>query len=171
VGGSPGTGKTTVAGEIGAQLPVVVLRSDELRPGSSTAHEAGFGVGRYTAEAIERNYRDLVAKARQLLALGESVVLDASWSSERMRSLAREAATATASDLIELRCVTPAEVAGERIRARRAAGADLSDATPEIAAALTKGFDPWIEASTIDTTAPVAQSVDRAVTLMKEVDP
>jgi predicted kinase len=111
-----------------------------------------YGTDRYSPEAVAANYRDLIHRAAKLLALGESVVLDASWSSQQMRALAREVATSTSSDLVELRCTAPAAIAAARIVARGQRGDDPSEATPETASAMATRFDPWPEATTIDTT-------------------
>ena len=160
VGGAPGTGKSTLSDALATHLPVAVLRSDEVRAGSPAATPAAYGEGRYTAEAVTANYEQLVAKARTLLGLGESVVLDASWSSAAMRELAREAARATASDLVEVRCDAPVDVAAERIAVRRPGGASASEATPAIAEEMARRFEPWPEATTIDTARPLAHVVD-----------
>ena len=53
-----------------------------------------------------------------LLALGESVVLDASWGSARHRAGARSVAHATSSDLREICCVAPGDLAVRRVAAR-----------------------------------------------------
>ena len=90
VGGLPGTGKSTLAAAIGEKLPVVVLRSDEMRTQATTPHgrpgSAPYGEGRYRPEAVAANYCELIRRAAELLALGESVVLDASWSSDNTRA-------------------------------------------------------------------------------------
>jgi predicted kinase len=129
--------------------PVVVLRSDEIRPPG-----AGYG-----PEAVAANYRELIGRAAELVALGESVVLDASWSSGAMRALAREMAVSTSTDVVEILCEAPAELAAERIRARGRRGIDPSEATPEVAAAMASRFDPWPNATVIRTDRSLAESV------------
>jgi len=160
VGGLPGTGKSTIAARIADELPALVLRSDDIRPRSTTRSLTGptrYGTGRYSAEAVAANYRELIHRAAKLLGLGESVVVDASWSSHEMRALAREAATATSSDVVELRCTAPAAMAAARIVTRGQRGEDPSEATPEIASAMAARFDPWPEAITVDTTRPTEE--------------
>jgi hypothetical protein len=95
--------------------------------------------------------------------MGETVVLDASWNEERWRELARALATRTHADLVELRCEVAADVAAERMRSRAAAGADPSDATPAIAAAMAATADSWPTATTIPTGGPASVSLAEAL--------
>ncbi len=89
VGGLPGTGKSTLAEGLAAQLGWSVLRSDELRKdlagiGHTTRTAAGYGEGLYDESTTAETYRVLLDRARSLLELGEPVILDASWSSETL---------------------------------------------------------------------------------------
>jgi predicted kinase len=72
-------------------------------------------------------------------------------------------ADATASDLAELRCAAPSAVTDRRIRDRLARGGDPSDATPAVAAAMARHFDPWPAASTIGTAGTLAASLAEAL--------
>ena len=163
VGGAPGTGKSALADALAAELPLVVVRTDDLRDGMPAHEPAGYGEGRYTTAARSSVYDRLFARARMLLELGESVVLDASWSAEGTRRRARALALATCSELVELRCDAPPEVADGRIRVRRSQGVDPSEATPEVAEEMRCRFDPWPEAIIIDTGTPLSTSVARAL--------
>jgi predicted kinase len=49
-----------------------------------------------------------------------------------------------------------------RVESRRAAGIDASDATPEVVRALGARFAPWPEATELDTTRALIQTVDDA---------
>lgn len=63
---------------------------------------------------------------------------------------------------VDLGCgARPARVAAERIE-RRAGTGDPSDATVEIATNMRQTFAPWAQATTIDTTGSVQQSVTHA---------
>ena len=102
VGGLPGTGKSSLAAALADRLPVVVLRTDEVRAGHAEPGGA-YGEGRYAPTAIAQNYRVLLDQAAPLLRSGESVVLDGSWSRDDLRSLAAEHArerSATSSNFI-----------------------------------------------------------------------
>jgi uncharacterized protein len=160
VGGLPGTGKTTLAAAIGDRLAWPVLRSDELRKGLAgldplTPAPAAFGEGIYGAGATDATYADLLRRASRLLARGECVVLDASFSSARWRSEAATLAADRCADLVEICCQLPAGVAANRLRRRAAVGRDASDATPDLAATMARRFDAWPSARTISTVAPL----------------
>ncbi len=156
VGGSPGTGKSTVAGALADGLGAVVLRSDRIRkesagldPAARTSHE--WQTGLYDRAVTARTYRLLTVRAGELLGLGESVVLDACFASEDRRAAAREVARSASAALVELRCVAPADVVEQRILARAGTG-DPSDATPALARAVDRQFAPWPQAQVLDTT-------------------
>jgi aminoglycoside phosphotransferase family enzyme/predicted kinase len=168
VGGLPGTGKSTMAAALADATGWSVLRSDEVRkdvagiPHTTPAHAAP-GEGLYRPEMTGATYDAVLGRARTALLLGETVIVDASWSAARHREAAREVADATSSDLVELCCVTPASVAEERIRSRLAAGGDPSDATPAVAAAMAGRFDPWPSSSTVDSGGALDLSLAQAL--------
>lgn len=161
VGGPPGTGKSTVAAGLADVLDAVVLRTDEVRrrlPDPPT--------GRYGPGARRAVYREALNEARRLLGLGHHVVLDGTWDDAELRAAARTVGRETTSDVTELVCRAPVEVAAGRVRHRRADGRDPSEATPEVATALALRFPPWPEATDLDTTGPVAGTVARALRLV-----
>lgn len=166
VGGMPGTGKSTLAAGIGEALDAVVLRSDVVRKeltGLSPEQSAAtaFGQGIYDDETTSATYGEVLRRAASALELGETVVVDASWAHDAHRRQARRLADATASDLVELRCVAPRELAAQRMRERAQRGADPSDADAAIASAMAAVADPWPTATTLDT-VPGATEVVRA---------
>lgn len=171
VGGLPGTGKSSLAGALGHALGATVLRSDEVRKeqaGLATDRPApaAFGEGLYTPAATEDAYGTLLEWASVALAMGETVVLDASWSTGDWRQRARAVAAASAAEVVELRCHAPAEVAAARMARRATRGGDPSDATPLIAARMAALADPWPEAVTIATSADRAAVVAAALHLL-----
>src|SRR3546814_7617167 len=111
---------------IGRVTGAVVLRSDvvrkelfELAPDQPAG--APYQEGIYGPETTTAVYGEVLSRAERALRLGEIVVLDASWTDEAARAKARRVAEATASDVVELRCVAPADVAAARLVARAAA--------------------------------------------------
>ncbi len=153
VGGLPGTGKSVLTGAIADRLGCVVLSSDRIRkelagiaPERSAA--APYGSGIYDRHWTERTYSELLSRARRLLAMGESVILDASWTSAEQRAAAAAAAQECYADLVQLRCTVPAELAAQRLRARTAG---VSDATWEVAEQMSATQSPWPGSTTIDT--------------------
>ena len=155
VGGSPGTGKSTLSETLADNLEWTVLHSDEVRKdvvgmGHTTSATADFREGIYDHVTTDATYAELLKRARVALELGESTILDASWSSARWRTAAARVAEESASDLIELHCDAPTHVIDSRIAARRA-GSGLSDATLEVAAMMRVEFDEWPTARVVDT--------------------
>lgn len=174
VGGAPGTGKTTTADHISRRTGFALLTSDELRKDlAGLPHEqhafAEFGSGIYSPSMTDRMYNELVRRAGELLAMGESVVLDASWTQAEMRERARRAAAEAHADIIELHCVLDPAVAAARVERRLATQVTTSDATADIAFKLASSADPWPEASELDTSRPPEEVAARAGALIGPV--
>ena len=160
VGGLPGCGKSTLAAGVGAATGSTVLRSDAIRRRvnvrvaevtDSDAGVPGYRQGRYHPMVTATVYQELLGQAEALLGRGESVVLDASWIAGSWREEAKLLADRTSSDLIEMRCVATPEDAAVRVTRRRAEQDDLSEATPEVGAAMGRSMEPWSSAVVIDT--------------------
>lgn len=168
VGGRPGSGKSTVAAGVASAIGGVVLRSDEIRKELAGLPvdrpvPAAWCEGLYAPGATAATYRTMVARAEQALALGVPVVLDATWTSGRWRDLARQAADATSSALVELRCDVPPRLADRRLSARQRAGQDPSDATVATGRRLAAVADPWPTATTVDTSLTRRQALVAAL--------
>lgn len=171
VGGTPGTGKSTLAAGLAARTGWSVLRSDEVRDRVAVSATvppgpAAYGEGRYLASRRRRVYRELIDAAVDRLGLGESVILDASWGAAADRRAAREAAATARAPVLELRCTVPREVAWRRIAARAQTGGDPSEATPEIASRMAAEADTWPRAAVVDTDGPPSRSVAAALRLV-----
>ncbi|MDR3650153.1 MAG: AAA family ATPase [Acidimicrobiales bacterium] len=171
VGGVPGSGKSTLATVLGDALGATVLRSDERRRGRSGQKEARppartFARGPYTPLGKQEVYDDLIETARAHLALGESVVLDASWIDESHRRMARRLATESIADLTELHCTAPPAVVERRIALRLRNGDDASEASVEIGRAMARTEAPWPSAADVDTTRPLGVVLDEALKLI-----
>jgi aminoglycoside phosphotransferase family enzyme/predicted kinase len=162
VGGAPATGKSTLAGALADELGAVVLSTDRIRkelvgldPLSSAA--AGFGEGIYTPQWTERTYGELLRRAGLLLGLGETVILDASWTDAGHRQRAAAVAGAAHSGLVSLRCAADPEIVASRLRGR---ATGLSDADQAIADRMRHEADPWPEAITVEAlTVPDATAL------------
>ncbi|MGI9578299.1 MAG: AAA family ATPase [Microthrixaceae bacterium] len=157
VGGGPGTGKSTVSRAISDELGYCLCVSDEIRKdlaGIDHLSDAAAPLGRgiYDAETTDSTYAAMLEQARTLLVRGESVVLDASWSDDRHRELARSMAEACIAEIVEVHCLVDVAMARERVAQR---SGDPSDATPEIVDALADAADPWPDAFVLDTSHSV----------------
>ncbi|HEY4419879.1 MAG TPA: AAA family ATPase [Pseudonocardia sp.] len=174
VGGLPGTGKTTLAGGLADRFGAAVLSSDRIRKelagiDPTTRATADYRQGIYSPEHTEKLYAELLHRAESLLTQGESVVLDASWTSRPHRQRAGELARRTHSRILQLRCETPPDSAARRI-AHRVGSA--SDANLAIATAMSAESDPWPDAVTIPTSRSTAQSLQLAeAAWRRSVDP
>lgn len=174
VGGAPGTGKSTLAATLGGGLGAVVLRSDEIRkelaglPAGADA-AASLDTGIYDARWTVTTYRALLDRARQLLALGETVILDASWQDPSWRAAARTLAIEASAELTELQCRAPVDVAMRRAGQRSAAGSDASDADARVAAATAERFAEWPEAIDVPTTGTPNESAATAMAAIRSM--
>lgn len=168
VGGPPGTGKTTLAGGVADRLGYVVVSSDRVRKelaGLAGEAPAGAAVGEglYDPAHTRRTYAELLRRAEALLARGESVVLDASWTDAAERGAAAAVAERSSSRLVALRCELDERRALERVLARAAAGEGISDADATVARVLRRAEPPWPGSVAVDTSLGPADCVDRAV--------
>ena len=161
VGGLPGTGKSTLATALSDRLGLALLRSDEVRKDLvGVAHHLAAPGTAYTRETTTATYTTLLDRARTLLAHGESVVLDATWPTEALRDVARRVADDTASEMVELTCVTDTATAHERLRRRTD---DTSDADVAIHERLRASMEPWPAATRVptdDATTAVSVATD-----------
>jgi hypothetical protein len=162
VGGAPGSGKSTLAGGVADRLGYVTINSDRVRkelagldPEESAAD--AFGAGLYTPEWSRRTYDEMLRRARLLLGMGESVVLDATWGHDEQRAQAVELADDVSAELVVFECVLSAEETDRRISAR----VGVSDADADIADRLRAEMTPWPGGHRIDTMGEPAECVER----------
>jgi aminoglycoside phosphotransferase family enzyme/predicted kinase len=150
VGGSVGTGKSSVANALAEATPAAVLASDRVRKTLAglppEAHApAAAGAGLYTAAWSERTYAALLERATPALRSGRLVVLDATWSARAGRDRARALARRLGAAAWFVRVDCAEETALERVRRRAARGLDPSDAGPERVAPSRREFEPLDE--------------------------
>src|SRR6185369_7937220 len=140
---APGNRPANVPAESSGPVPAMPRSTSDGRVPSTTA-----------------TYAELSRRAEVLLSLGETVVLDASWSAARHCRLAADAAERASSPVLAVRCEVPETVAAQRITTRIP---DLSDATPQLARRMTADAEPWPEAHSLTTTVTPRESILRAV--------
>ncbi|MEZ5238744.1 MAG: AAA family ATPase [Microthrixaceae bacterium] len=165
VGGAPGTGKSTLARGLSEEAGLCYVGSDVVRkelagisPHSSA--RAAVGEGIYEPGMTERTYAELLRRAEVLLAHGEPVVLDASFTAGRHREAAREVARRRRCAVRELRCAVDPAVAARRAGERVG---DPSDADETVARSLAEEADPWPEALRIETGSGADRSLRAAM--------
>jgi len=133
VTGLSGTGKTSVARAIAGELGIRVISADAVRQSlfGAAKQPAGYGEGVYTAESNRLTYQKMIAQARELLAGGGGVVLDATFRRAEDRLAARELAQATGAEWRLIECHLAPGLVRNRLTARAARREGLSDATWE----------------------------------------
>lgn len=150
--GVSGSGKSTFAEQLGEQLGIEVFRSDAIRRARlGDAAPVAWNEGPYSLERRDAVYREMLASAEQRLALGISVILDATF----LRTLWRAEAIALArrwrARPFVVHCQCPADVAAQRIAVR---GDTDSDAWPALVSHQLAAFEedpPATPACSIDT--------------------
>lgn len=134
VGGLSGTGKSTLAHGLAPELrgPVGarVLRSDVLRKRlAGVAPETRLPASAYGRESSARVYAALCAAARDALAAGFPVIVDAVFADPAERAAVAAVAAELGVPFTGLWLEAPPELLAERIAARRG---DASDATVDV---------------------------------------
>ncbi|OAH47523.1 gluconate kinase [Dietzia cinnamea] len=136
VGGVSGSGKSTLAAPLAEALGAELLRSDVVRSDVVRSNvvraQAARGSDRYSEEAVGAVYAELLDRAAASLALGRSVVLDATWLEPRRRAEAETVAADAHAELVEISCTAPRDELVRRITERARAGTDPSEATIEV---------------------------------------
>jgi aminoglycoside phosphotransferase family enzyme/predicted kinase len=168
VGGAPAAGKSTVAEELGVRLPAAVLSADRIRKelaglSPEDHHPEAFGQGLYSPAHTVAVYEELAAKARFIVAHGETVVVDASFSRVGQRELFRHIAVDLHTPLVELECTAPSQVLTDRLRDRDHRPSRYSDADLVVGTRLAAQRQPWPSAVPVSTTSTCDESVRRAL--------
>ena len=158
--GLMGTGKTTQARALAAALNLPVIHSDAVRKGlaglkPTTPTPEEFGKGIYDEDFSRRTYGEMLRLAREHLAAGRGVILDASYKRAEERELVRQLAREQGAEAVFVLCTCPLKTVKERLNRRAYNAEAISDGRTEILAAQARDFDP-IEAAdqpllTLDT--------------------
>jgi predicted kinase len=149
--GLPGVGKSTVARAIAARLPATVFRTDVIRK------ELFADPGYTTAETVAV-YDELLTRAYDRLDVGESVVLDATFTTRDRRIQARDLTTQVGArfGLVHVDC----EEAVLRRRIRERDG--VSDADLDVHLEFRDRFDAVeLDHVVIDNSGSTAATEDR----------
>jgi uncharacterized protein len=161
VGGLPGSGKSTLAAALAYETGWALLRSDEIRRDLPATED------RYSPEAKDMVYSEMLRRAEWHLARRQSVILDAAWIDAKERTRAERLADEVAAAVLRLRCQCSESVASSRMSERTRVGQDASEATFAVREALARCWDDWSAASVIDTsTATPSEEAEAALQIL-----
>lgn len=163
VGGLPGAGKSTIAGMMADRLGAVLLSSDRIRKELSgvpplRSARAPYRAGIYDGDHTRWVYREILCRAADLLALGESVVLDASWTDAAFRAAASRVAERLSAEVMHVECWAPPDVRRNRL-ARRIGG--VSDADASVVDLMSRDAATWPQAMRVDNTGLPEEAVEQ----------
>lgn len=163
VGGLSGTGKSVLARAlappVAPQPGAIVLRSDVIRKQLfQVGHTERLPPSTYRPEVTAQVYEVLMQRARQVLAQGHSVIVDAVFASECERDELAAMALACSVPLNGLFLVADLATRQARIGGRRG---DASDATQEVAALQEHYNIGHLGWATIDASGTQAQTLQR----------
>jgi aminoglycoside phosphotransferase family enzyme/predicted kinase len=143
VGGMIASGKSTLAAVLGEALAAPVVGSDRTRKAAAgIAPAARGGPDLYTPAAIERNYAEVLRRARLVTESGRGVIIDATFAERRWRRAAAEMARDAGARFVHVEAQCPdRDVLRARLRARGAA-AHGSDATEAELETVLRRYEP-----------------------------
>jgi len=158
--GLSGSGKTTIAQRLLEALGAVRLRSDVERKrlyGLAPEARSGSGLetGLYAPATSERTYAHLAGLAREVLAAGYPVIVDAAFLKRSWRDRFAELARGAGASFAIATCTAPPAALYARVALRERAARDASEAGPavlerQLATAEPLGADETAHAVAID---------------------
>ncbi|MFW6151187.1 MAG: AAA family ATPase, partial [Chloroflexota bacterium] len=153
-----GTGKSTVAGSVAGRLGCGIISSDVTRKQLAgvplTEHRyEGFQGGIYSEDFSRRTYEAMLTQARDRLARGDCVILDASFSKRQQRARARQLAREQGCSFLLLECVLPEQEIKRRLE-RRTSQETVSDARWDLFASQKAQYEPVTETTPHKPTHP-----------------
>jgi len=157
--GLPGTGKTHFSRLLEERLPVITIRTDEVR-------KALFKAPTYRPAESYWVYRVCHKLIEELLGQGVGVIFDATNLFERNRRQLYDIASRTGARLAVISIVAPEEEVRKRLEARQLSPEpwDLSDATWEVYQSMKGSVEPIrCPHYVVDTSQDLQSSVDRLV--------
>jgi len=168
IGGIIGSGKSTIAKQLGVCLKARVLQSDVIRKDlfglePDTPADVAFGEGLYSKEKTGLAYGKLLMLAQEELKKGDSVIMDATFSSLRYRREARCLADSLDANFVIIECVADWPVIRRRLLSRET-GRSVSDARLHHLKKFRDAFEPLTEEEQhytirLNTERPAAENI------------
>lgn len=140
------TGKSTVSKKVSGAIGIELIRSDRVRKelaGMSPEEHAyePYGQGIYSPEFSKKTYEEMMARAKDRLSKGSSVILDATFSKKWQREAAKEVAVNAGARFLCIETVAPEEVIRERSQQRTESGESISDGRLELLPQIKENFE------------------------------
>ena len=168
--GLSGSGKSTIASELGKRLHLPIHNSDVIRKkffglSPKVPKVATFGEGIYTPVATAQTYERMLLAAREELFKGNSVIVDATFAGRVNRDTFRCLAEEEGANVIFVECLCPDAVLRVRL-AERQTESSISDARLEHLEAQQQAFEPLDELGDelhlqVSTEQPLQQSLQQ----------
>jgi aminoglycoside phosphotransferase family enzyme/gluconate kinase len=145
--GLSGSGKSTIARELGERMGFIQLRSDVERKrlaglGSRDSSRSGTGTGLYTADRTSMTYHRLSELTEAVLRSGYSVIVDATFLKREYRNHFRGLAEKLDAPFLVLDCDAEEQELERRILSRAASQSDASEATLDVLRAQKRSHEP-----------------------------
>ena len=145
--GPVGTGKTTVARQLGRELDWQVFSSDQIRKTLAGILLAGRTAPKqrnrvYSEQMSEQTYKELLRQGLIALEKQRGVVLDATFSKRTYRELLRQECEKSKVHLQVIELDTDRDQIEKRLRARDRSAGEISDARLEDLEKLTAAYEP-----------------------------
>ena len=167
--GMPASGKSTVADKLSKTLGVKVIRSDVIRKelfGLQPYEQINvpFEEGIYSKGASSLTYGKLLLLAQEEIDKGNSVILDATYSSRHQRSEVLRLAKDMDTNLMFVECICPEAVLKKRLMERETASS-VSDARIQHLQQIKERFEPLNEVRdemhiSVDTEKSLEESME-----------
>ncbi len=145
--GLTGSGKSTLARRIAELYSLELIRSDVVRKemvgiAPDERRWLPFDQGEYAPEMTDRTYGEMLERARALLEVGHSVVLDGCYTKRLQRDGAVDLARRLGVKFLLLECRTSEDVIRERLERRAQKAGTVSDGRWEIYHRQLAEFEP-----------------------------
>ncbi len=177
--GLMGTGKSYLARKLGQRLGWLHLNSDVVRKQASGLRTDArsyddWGQGLYGPTATQAVYDALYKTAEGRLAIGDNIILDASFRSDQERQRFSELAQSQGARMLFVEVGASREVVAKRLLKRQAASGSISDGRLELydqQATAWESLSPAIERQTIrvDGGAPESVKVETVLRRLREL--
>ncbi len=172
--GLPAVGKTYLAQHLAEHIHAYHICSDIIRKEITdtpveTHRFEGYGKGIYTKEVSAKTYDEMFRRAENYLGQGKTVIIDATFSWQSSRNLAKAIADKTHASFYIINCTCPEKIVMARMK-KRSKEFSLSDATPEIYYRMKNNFEKVKSKKNyivIDTSKPLNKNLDKITRTLK----